>query len=233
MSEDLAYLRKKGLLIGPYETYEEAIKRWNHLQSIKPLFFHHSLFKIEQAFAHLKKKRPLVPWVGALTDFNEENKVIVPTITLGPLANEEMIDHELLHALRATFEDSIYEEFFAYENSKGLRKKLGPLFTYPWQAHALAILIIFSLFTSYALIFSCSFLGYLFIRLFQKNRIYKKALKAISKLFSTSSTLPIMLHLTDEEIVFFAKNSIDIVKNYILTNQTLRMQQLKHSFQIT
>jgi len=182
-------------------------------------------------------------WQGAVTWLYEStSKIKFPLIQLKInfkkgrflfYSRDEVLLHESLHAIRIAFEESKYEEIFAYSLSeKKWRTFFGPLFRE--SRHATIFLLtflvsiishVFSLFLlSSPLLYLFTFLTFLPVFYFSfrlSSLIYdqwilKKALKKIASLFPKNRhPLSVAFRLTDQEIRAFAKKSLTDLKVYI------------------
>lgn len=147
-------------------------------------------------------------------------------------SKEEILAHEAIHAIRAPLKSKRFEEYFAYSTSKStFRKFLGPLFSTPTEA-SFVILASFIFFASAFLTPLLSAFGALtlfslfFARLARNWYLFFKCKKRLSAL--TKKPLALMLRLTDEEILYFAKASVTEARRFIeeQKNKTFRWQLL-------
>lgn len=224
--QQLVDWKEEGFLIGPKESEERALYRYAKYQTLERLSFNHPRFGSFASYAKIKKKKSLLPWFGAMTSYLEEDGVLLPDITIGSSASSEIVDHELLHATRSAFNFSVFEEFLAYESSKGFRRRFGPLIQQPWQANSLVFLSICS--SVYPLLSLPLLLlfAFLLFKLEKRKSIYEKALKTISSLFSIEP-LKVAVHLIDEEFVLFSKGEEKKIKEYFQTHRDeLRWKQI-------
>jgi len=229
--KNLLQLYRMGFLPGPEENEEQFLRRVERTKEFSqgkekislPLAKKvQDLFHITpQDFVRCFDNKKLSFWEGGATFFYED----IPLIRLSkkkwlsflyPI--EEIASHELIHAIRAAFQESRFEEFFAYLTSKrSYRRYFGPLFSHtlePW-------VLIFALFLTIALFnplfLSLTLLFFLF-RLFLRQRIFHNCLK---RLKNTKNPLSIALCLTDKEILHFAKQSQEKIKQLLQGNQDL------------
>lgn len=125
---------------------------------------------------------------------------------LGLYSKEEVVAHELVHYMRAGFEEPLFEEFLAYQTSKSrLRRFLGPILRSSGET-----LLFFLLFP------------YFFGRLAYFSWIFQKCYQKLR-----GATLL----LKDEEIRLFARLERDEVMEWIEENscKSLRIRQLRSS----
>lgn len=153
---------------------------------------------------------------------------------------EELLTHELAHAGRASFHEPEFEEILAYASAKSAwRRWLGPLFTNTTEAFCMMLLItgIFCL-ESLVFLFEGSFSTqwthtfflflwmlpimsalYLFCRLVQRQRLFSRALKALTQGFqahhpqslqteqvATCHARRVLYCMSDQEIRVLANN---------------------------
>ncbi|WP_194847334.1 hypothetical protein [Candidatus Neptunochlamydia vexilliferae] len=250
--EKLKELGEAGIIAGPDESEEAFVKRLYILKKTAPsqLLKGYTIHPWEGDFEKLLGARPdwipltysnrkLLPWQGAVLWVFDHK---IPLIQLRKgfkkgkfllYSCEEVLLHETIHALRASFEEPKYEEILAYAHSKSKwRRFLGPLFRKP--SHALffiSLIFICLLIQGSSLLFLDSpFLPYLqFLSLVpcvdlalrgatlvKDRRLLKKTLEKISQLFpKQANPFPVALRLKDSEIQKFATDSVEQVLTYI------------------
>ncbi len=185
----------------------------------------------------------LPPWQGAalwIFETLDQNKI--PMIQLRErfkkgkflfYLHSEVLLHETLHAIRMAFNEPRFEEVLAYHHSKSKwRRFLGPLFRKPSHAFFFIALIFISLIVQTAALFflALPFLPYVkfvtllpvmdvtlrAVVLIKDQRILKKALKKLSKIFPNQTEFfRILIRLKDSEIQKFAKEPIGQLLDYI------------------
>jgi len=183
--------------------------------------------------------RGLLPWQGAaLWVFGEK----IPLIQLRKgfkkgrflfYSRDEVLNHEILHALRVAFNEPRFEEILAYEHSASRwRQFLGPLFRKPSHALFFISLILISLVVQTTSLFFLSSpflpiirivtvipfidLVFRFAALIKDRRMLKKALKKLSQIFpNQKNTFPIVLRLKDSEIQKFASQPVEKILEYL------------------
>jgi hypothetical protein len=132
-------------------------------------------------------------------------------------AREEVLAHEAVHIARAAFQESRYEEFFAYLTSeKKWRRVLGPIVRRPWEVWPLMVAAVLGLWQVSAL-----WAGLGFIRLIRCHL----RLRAASKQFDPKWAKAILLRLTDDEIDLFAKG--EDVEKYAFRQNCIRWKLIK------
>lgn len=264
----LKKLNDLGFIPGPNESDEMFLNRVNFVQALgrdphsllkgekmNPLEWEPTLLKLQEVFSFSPNwmvayysNENLSFWQGAATWLYEStNKIKFPLIQLKTnfkkgrflfYSRDEVLLHESLHAIRIAFEESKYEEIFAYSFSeKKWRSFFGPLFRE--TKHATVFLLtflisiishIFSLFfLSSSLLYLFTFLSFLpglyFLfrlgSLIYDQWILKKALKKIQSLFPKNRhPLSVAFRLTDQEIRAFAKKNIADLKMYMSQQMT-------------
>ncbi len=164
----------------------------------------------------------LLPWQGAvLWEYSTEDGKKYPVVQLRKSSSkiyskmykkEELLAHELVHAARFAFKEPIFEEVFAYQTSQSLlRRFLGPLFMFPFEAGLFAficlitplITLLGSFFGGLWLIFSAAsfFVG----RLLLIQALFFLCQRKLEKIgLQGSDVLPVMVRLSDREIIKIA-----------------------------
>lgn len=224
--KELACLFREGILVGENENLEQFQKRVCRLQQLSKISFKNPLFGIISAHAIVEEKKPLLPWFAAVTKFIYEETIVIPKIEISAFAPKETLDHELVHAVKAPHNDSIFEEFLAFEVSGGLRKLFGPLFFDPWEANILAITLLLGFFSPLLYLAGCLLLIFFLCRLFWTRSMYKKGLKEISNLFDCKNPLPFALLITEKEWKQLAKKQGKEMLNELIEKDPLRYKQL-------
>lgn len=187
---------------------------------------------------------------GGATWLLEEKGAQIPLIQLkskfesGSLykiyRKDEVVAHEAVHAVRLGYECPKFEEIFAYMTAPSfLRKWLGPIFQKPWESALFVFFLFLPLAAQIALFFIEPFPGlwtlfilpwlYLLLlgaRLGYLHLCLKRCLKKLEQLFPSSQPLSIAFRLTDEEILLFAKSSLNETQRYIKEQKSLRWKSL-------
>lgn len=153
---------------------------------------------------------------------------------------EEIISHELVHVIRGAFEEPIFEEILAYHTSPSpFRRYWGPLWRTTHETTAFLIILFLCTIASFFeplgwCAWGCSalLLGYFSVRLIRNQRIFKRALQRIKGHVGIEKSLPLMLHLTDQEIIHFSKIGHNEVVPYSLemAQNQIRWQQIRASY---
>ena len=189
--------------------------------------------------------KELLPWEGAATWIEEttqgERSCFIQ-INNSQLTRfyplEEVIAHEMVHAMRLMFDEARFEEILAYRTSKNrFRRYFGPIFSHPWEAKGFVLLMLiswivygFDLMGALALFSPLLMLGWGVFRLVFSQRVFAKALHHLEEAMRTGKALAVLLHSSDREIELFAKSSPEeIVRFATQQSQTcLRWRQILH-----
>lgn len=170
--ENMSDYNRRGWFPFPEETEEDylnRIKQWNRFFSYPPKDIDNFLTdgEWEGARKRLKQLYHVVPesivahysdrgigfLQGALMWEVPFNGQTAPLIQLkkafqykqlwGIYSLDEVLAHETIHAMRLGFHQDAFEEFFAYQASKGkLRRFLGPLFQHIWEPYLFLGLVV-------------------------------------------------------------------------------------------
>lgn len=268
--KDLPSLNQKGWIPGPGEEEECFFKRVEALcqfaayppkevdQFVTDGDFVAPLSRVKNLFdctpnwvvAYYSDKN-LSFFQGGATWTIEKNSLRVPLIQLKKTLDreklfkiyhrEELLAHELVHAVRMQFDEPLFEEIFAYQTSKrSYRRLLGPLFQKEWEAYAFIITLCIpigweSLLFFYQGLLSCSlcslipalFFSFLLARLLFLRGILGLALFRIKKrLIDPKKALAAALRMTDREIFLFALSRGQVLDHFFKKRKSLRHQLL-------
>ncbi len=257
IAEKLKKWGKLGFVATPDETEKEFVKRIDNLKVFQRdltllekkarIFPIRSMSSDQKILGILEKtlqvrpawipiaysNRFLAPWEGAVS-WSFDTICLIQlrkAFTKGRFLlyhREEVIFHEVVHALRFAFHEPRFEEILAYSQAKKKwRAFLGPFFSHP--KHTYLFLILFALSFCF-LFFKSLFFAFLVFKLGKLIRdqwLFKRAKCSIQTLFSTISPLALLIWLTDREIELFAKESPSTIISYIKSQKSdLRWQQL-------
>lgn len=233
-TEALIHLNHRGIFPGPFEQHDRFFER---AEAAKPMTTHDSaLDLVEEIFSaspnwvkiHFEAKN-LLPWEGAVT-WIEENGQGVRLVSIQIKSSfmtrlypqDEVIAHEMVHAMRLMFEENRFEEILAFRTSKNrFRRYFGPLFTQPsetkgfvigmvcsWLFYWIELLFDFSFGAKYLLWLPMLALGWGIWRLVRSQKIFSLALKHLEEVIKKpKESLALALRLTDREIEQFASHS--------------------------
>ena len=234
MTEALIDLNHRGIFPGPFEQHDHFLER---AVTAKPILTQNrALDRVEEIFSaspdwvkiHFEAKN-LLPWEGAVTWIEEDLKgirsvsiQIKSSFMTRLYPQDEVIAHEMVHAMRLTFEENRFEEILAFRTSKSrFRRYFGPLFTQPsetkgfvlwmvcsWLCYWIEVLFDFSFGAKYLLWSPMLALGWGVWRLLRSQKIFALALKHLEKAMKKpKKSLALALRLTDREIEQFASYS--------------------------
>lgn len=259
MKSDLLTWNARGLFCAPNESREGFFQRVTSCPAgsleTPALSLTEQLFDARPDWVEMKiERRGLRFWEGAVTWIEENGQgVKTPSIQMSPslpaslYSKEETIAHELVHAMRASFEENQFEEILAYRTSQNsLRRFLGPLFSKPAEVKGFLFLILASWFIFIAEMtldlelrspffvwapFCALFLA--LFRLVRSQRTFSKALENLkSAIAKPEKALAIALRLSDAEIVRFSRCSPLEIQAYAkeANESSIRWQQLFYAY---
>ncbi len=231
-----------------YETYSERVRTLQAAKNQGPSLAKEcviQMYDIDPVWVPVEySAKGLWPWEAGCTWYSDERD-IPPTIQLkahthylGIYQKDEILAHEYVHAVRANLASSRFEEIFSYLTSLyfaprlvcKLRTMLGPLFQAPWEALVLVASLVATLLFLPMLFFTIAIITYLAIRLVKHLREWhgcKKHLDALLK----SSSLPLMVRLTDDEIIRFSSMPPEDIRKWINSQSAnFRWQLLMHAY---
>jgi hypothetical protein len=215
----------------------EALNHVQHLFDVKPDWLH-----------VLYKNQGLAPWEGAATwIFPSENGELRAEIQmkktfksrnsyLGIYRKEELLAHEMTHAVRMAFDSSRYEELIAYKTSGyKLRRWLGPMLENRTEAYLLISALLICLVAPYlAMIFpsilldtswEVGFFLFFFLpvllllaanwRTAKRQKVWKRCVENVAKAVGCiNKARYIAFRLTDEELSCFSKAKTEEILAY-------------------
>jgi hypothetical protein len=221
-----------GWILAPNESEEAFLKRKKVFDQVTlpkekdlsvPLY---DLCGIEACVIYSKDS--LWPWQGAvLWDYETKEGDRYPVLQLRKnlfkmYKKEEVLAHELVHFVRFSFKEPFFEEMLAYQTSpQFFRRFMGPLFIYPLESVIFAFVsllapivsIVFDSFLGVLLLLII--FGFFLVRLLVLHGIFSLCARKLKKAGVKSSfCLPVMLRLSDKEIVQTAFRSIKDTIDY-------------------
>jgi hypothetical protein len=245
---------KERVLLAPHETLESFLERQKWLDQIDlpkeknlsvPLY---DLYELEAFVIH--SNEDLFLWQGAvLWEYTGENEEKYPVIQLKKsfsklylrmYQQEELLAHELVHAVRCAFKEPIFEEVFAYRTSSNrFRRFFGPLFMYPFESTVFAAICLLAPLIS---IVTDSFLGIGI--LLSTLCLFTSRLLVLHLLFSLcrrnlekagvlpSFSLAVMVRLSDREIIKTALRSTQKTLDYFTSQgrKEYRLQEILRAY---
>lgn len=233
MEESLLNLNGRGIFPGPSEKEENFLRRAaaaKRVISQEKLRLTQAIFSAFPDWVKIySTKKGLLPWEGAAT-WIEENAEGIREASIQIKSSfftrlypqEEIIAHEMVHAMRLMFEERRFEEILAFRTSKNrFRRYFGPLFTHPGETKAFVVCMLsswlfywaefifdYSLGAKYLLWSPVFVLGWGIWRLARSQKVFSLALKHLGKTIKEPKmSLAVALRLSDSEIEQFAKSS--------------------------
>ncbi len=228
----LFQLNKRGIFFGPGESESSFFQRAEAEQNcrIEPPALIESIFdSIPDWIETIEQSKGLFPWEGAATWIEEKPggcrscQIQFKNTRLSRLyPKEEVLAHEMVHAMRLMFDESRFEEILAYRTSKNkFRRYFGPLFSsskeskgffvgtvISWVIYSAEIVFDIQFFEESILLLPLLLIGFGMMRLIRSQRVFASALLNLKKTTSSKlKPLSVLLRLTDKEIELFAKSS--------------------------
>lgn len=267
-------LEKRGWILGPNESneaYLSRIKMLEHFYENPPETVDHfltdrdwepALDRMENLYgcrpdwivAHYSDQN-LPFFQGGATWIVEKKGVRIPLIQLkekfergsllGLYKREEVLAHEIVHAVRMPFDEPRFEEIFAYRTSQSWwRRAFGPLFEKSWESVFFLLLLFLPIAVELLPIFGIEwglwaylrflpgvFFGWLLFRLGIYQLSLHRALKKMGpNLLRPEEKWATALHLTDGEIFRFAFQSNERLKEGFLGEKSPRWTFLRQNF---
>jgi hypothetical protein len=254
LEDQLKSLSLRGIFPGPLESSEDFFVRADSFVPQKHLpcaLLLSKIFNTTPDWVQIETgSKGLFFWEGAAT-WIEENadgmrscKVQLKDTWLTRLyPKEELIAHEIVHAMRLMFDEKRFEEVLAYQTSKNrFRRYFGPLFSDPTESKFFIAL----LFASWAIYWvevifnvhlgggSILFLplwaiGWGVLRLRRSQRVLSAALCNLQAVVGQGApSLAIAICLTDSEIEQFATSTPEEIRTFAVKakEHSLRWRQL-------
>jgi hypothetical protein len=239
-SQELLSLNAEGFIPGPNEAQESFLERvratrefFAKQETVLPSHHWHwpaeqlkTLFDFSPRWcAASYSSKGLAPWQAAATWIDVKRIYLIqlrPSLWVSWMVDRnEILAHEAAHAARAAFDESKFEEFFAYlTSSSKWRRVIGPLFRKPVETTLLVGLLaagtmtqmleiflelsLFSpiwLFSAFGICFAWS------LRLMRARMQIERAAKRILPFLRDRGMVrPVLFRMTDGEIERLAKN---------------------------
>jgi len=229
-------LNHRGLFPGPQETLEAFTQRVETLPAVtQPFACPKALERVREIFAVsadwvkiVVQPKGLLPWEAAATWIEEVQGArtcqiqIKHSILSRLYPQEEVVAHEMVHAMRLMFDERRFEEVLAYRTSKNrFRRYFGPLFSnswdvvilltlffVPWVSCGLELLFDWNLGGSVLSLLPLVYLAFKVLQLHRTQSLFQAALSNLDRATRGKGVaLATALHLTDEEIALFARLS--------------------------
>lgn len=235
---------RQGIFALPTDTQDSYAKRAAKFQQ-SGSSCHILRYDIEPNWVEVEySNKGLYPWEAGCSWYSDDANVR-PLIQLREAftssstylcmyQKDEVLFHEYVHAVRAPLNASKFEEIFSYLVSldyaesffgrmlKSIRVCLGPLFEKSYESLILVCVLIVSLLLALfqsdwipvSLMATSGILALLFFRLMYRWWQWGRCYLKLKKLFLIQA-LPLMLRLTDEEIICFSKKTVEQIKGWI------------------
>lgn len=252
---ELLVYNQRGLIPGPNESEKSFL---NRIESIKNAPFslpgHPLEEKDWEGACHLTRRLfDIVPnwipgflsnkglpfWQGAAAWISED-EMQLPLIQIKPgIRSNEVLAHEALHAVRMAYNESCFEEFFAYQTSSLKWKRwLGPIFRTSKESYVfIASLFVSMAYDAMQLFFNwpvfptalipLSLAAFGFARLFFTRRAFGRSRESLKKLVKRTDIVnAVLFRLTDQEIWLFSKMTKNDIQDYIQSQDSLRWRSI-------
>lgn len=250
MREILLELNRRGLIQGPDESEEAFFKRCGEAQasgsvpsSLTKELFDITIDWVSVAYAnkHLRFWEGGCAWIeGNAVSIQLKKHFQQHDVYLGLYSKEELLAHEYVHAARIAFEEPIFEEMLAFQTSKSfLRKTLGPFFRKHNEINFLLLSLLLLFFTAFFTPFSwlaaiggVGIFGFGFFRLFRTMRFFSNTFKRLAHLVGEKQALPVMVRLSDREIIRFSSMDKSQILAYAkkMSKTQLRWKQIVYAY---
>lgn len=189
----------------------------------------------------LREETPYSAFIQLRKSFSKKNS------HLGLYQKQELLDHELSHVGRMCFEEPKFEEFFAYLTSPSRwHRFFGPLFQSARETTFFLILLLVVAFADLALLCAAPlqfyplffltkslpllFLLFAFLRLCWRRRQLYGCLRKLARIANAEKAWAVLYRLTDNEIIFFHKSSLQEIAGYIGRQDSLRWNVLRSCY---
>ncbi len=236
LESKLLSLSQRGIFPGPSESSIAFFSRADSLSAKEITGYSGSMTLMNKIYSTspdwietIVSSKGLSPWEGAAVWIEEKPEVgrtcqiqIKNSFLARLYPQDEVVAHEMVHAMRLMFDENHFEEILAYRTSKNrFRRYFGPLFSSPKESKFFLILLLGSWLCYWAeIIFDLNLggewilalpmlaLGFGVFRLWRSQRIFSAALRNLKNAIDQSANpLAAALRLTDNEIEQFAKSS--------------------------
>ncbi|MBS0604832.1 MAG: hypothetical protein JSS60_07330 [Verrucomicrobia bacterium] len=256
----LLSLSHRGIFPGPSESREDFIERAETL-SVKLESPHlDALNRVKKIFISSPdwveiavQSKGLLPWEAAAAWIEEKEGVrtcriqIKNSFPASLYPQEEVLAHEMVHAMRLMFDERRFEEVLAYRTSSSrFRRYFGPLFSdsrdlkilfslflIPWILYGVEVLFDIDIGGSALSLLPLLGFGWGLLRLFRTQRIFKRALRNVEEAMQTrGASLAVVLRLSDQEIELFAEIPPLEIRSYAANekDKSVRWTQLYNAY---
>lgn len=245
--------RKEGILSFPGETFDGFTKRAQNIKFSKHTFFQEnqsegvflhpfSLKSLEISTQILLKKssKGLRLWEAAATwtvDYRNAPLSYVQYKDSKIVPIDELINHEVVHEMRCSFNEKYFEEFLAYNTSQSLfRRVFGPLFISTFES-LFFLAAFYTLLICYVFWENNLFLWLIIplvalplLRLVVLQFFFMRCLNMLSKVFIKQDPLAIAISLTDREVIKIAFKKESDILTFFNSQKNPRFQQILDTF---
>lgn len=245
----------RGIFPGPSESEEDFLLRAEALKSLDsspPVLIQRTFNVAPDWIEVVTASKGLYFWEGAATwiEENSEGKrwckiQYKDTFLTRFYPKDEVIAHEMVHAMRLMFDEPRFEEILAYQTSQSrFRRYFGPLFSHPGESKLFLGSVVLSWILYWAeLLFDVSFrggwilllplfvLGFGVFRLFRSQSIFAQALRRLKMAAQKDvNPLAIALRLTDAEVEQCAQWTPEEIRTFAAQENNLRWRQIHTMF---
>lgn len=214
-----------------YQSVDRTLKaKYDFFPEWTPIFFSNDQLKFwHGASAWIFQQTKLSP-TGAIVQLREN--FLKSPIYLGMYTRDELLLHEFVHTGRMMFQEPQFEEILAYRTSfSSFRSYLGPIIQSSAESLFFIMLLMgifvgdlylmasgaIDIYTKFFLLkaIPVAFIGYAFLRLWNRHRIFNRALtKLKSCLNDNQKAESVIYRLTDKEIRLIANMEISQIREY-------------------
>lgn len=255
------FLNQRGLIPGPHESESQFLRRVECCPSSSCLTTVAALYRVREIF-HCRPdwvevsvhSKGLHFWEGAATWIEEDPggvrrcHIVVKNSFLSRLyPKEEIIAHEMVHAIRIMFDESRFEEILAYRTSRNaFRRYWGPVcggsketavfltsLIVWWCSWMAEIFLDIEAGSRFFVFLPCMVLAWGIIRLIRSQRLFTTALELLEKAVGKpGKAVAVALGLTDAEIALFARMSSEEIRAFAgrQKEQSIRWKQLYRAY---
>jgi hypothetical protein len=261
LDPNLLKLSNRGLIPGPNESEQVFLLRADSSPSACHLPYPDALQRVSEIFFMAPdwvevfvQSKGLYPWEGAAAWIEQREdgvrctRIQIKDSFLSRLyPKEEVIAHEMVHAMRVMFDEKRFEEILAYRTSQNsFRRYCGPFFAgsketiaflisfvVPWLAWMGELTFEIELLASNLFFMPAVVLAWGIFRLARSQDVFSSALKNLKKTIADrNKALAALLGLTDSEIELFAKSSAEEIRSYASAqkDKSVRWRQLYSTY---
>lgn len=242
---DLVEWGRRGIFPGPRESVSGFLQRARECSVVSEPAV--NCFGVKPNWIPIRlDAQNLSLWEAAATWIEESEEGVSCFIQIHPSGKypkEQVIAHEMVHAMRMGFEEPYFEEVLAYQTSSHwFRRYFGPLFVKGYEIKVFLALVLLgwsllvgevlfekNLAASVFLFLPIFFVGWCVLRLVFLQRTFQKCLSHLKKVMK-QDPLALAMRLTDAEIRKFSKSTPSEIQSYMQQSQELRWRQINLEF---